>query len=339
MSIAKLAVAAAFPVSGLGPGIALIKESSIQGFKPSFYTQVQWRNVQSSSNDGYGIQTARLGLAYSPPGATSGKVSVELVSGGDELEPELKDLSITHKVAPRTSIDAGQMLVQLGNEIARSSSIREMPQASLYNRRLFPGERDRGVQVRHMFGSGWLVHAGVWTGLAVKDPQFHQSRPPGFTFGARWEAEGQSFGVSALVGRRPSLGAVVHEANRFLVYLDGACQLSKGLAARAELVTGRDRDPLGGESPTFAKETTVLGYHLQLSYSATPSSQFTLKYENYDPDVGDKVSMNRATSQVGVAYTHHFSKNLKLTLAWEHPNEEGVEKHNDIVTIRSQYKL
>ncbi len=323
----------------------------LKKIKPSFYTQFQWQDTQTGGsslrNDGFSVRRSRFGLTYSPIESTSAKLSVDMSTGGDRLAAELKDLIITHKFSPETLVAAGQQSMPLGYEIERSSSSREMPERSLYNRRLFSGERDRGVQIRHDVGSGWLVHAGVWSGLTLGDPQQSgfrdQDMKLGFTVGARMDTPNYGYGISAFFGSRPAVGVLdqgaAPETDRFLVYLDGMYAITKDLTARAEVMTGKDRDPLGGETPTFIDETNVLGYHVQLSYFATPTSQFTIKYENYDPDTDDEVSTNRGISQIGLAYTYHFNKALKLTFSWEHPDEQGTEQKNDIITIRSQFKI
>jgi predicted porin len=103
---------------------------------------------------------------------------------------------------------------------------------------------------------------------------------------------------------------------------------------------GNDRDPLvSSGAPVFAGETDVLGYHVQLNYFANPQSQFTVKYESYDPDTGDDFSTNRRINQIGLAYTYHFNKALKVVIAYEHPDEDGTEQRNDTWTIRSQFKI
>jgi hypothetical protein len=323
----------------------------LKKIKPSFYTQVQWQDTQTGGsslrNDGFTVRRSRFGLTYSPLESTTAKVSVDCSTGGERLAAELKDLIITHHFSPDTAVAVGQQSLPLGYEIERSSSSREMPERSLYNRRLFSGERDRGVQVRHKVGGGWLVHAGVWSGLTVGDPQQSgyrdQDMKLGVTVGARTDTPNYGYGISAFFGSRPAVGVldqgVAPETDRFLFYLDGMYAITKDLTARAEVMTGKDRDPIGGETPTLAEETNVLGYHVQLSYFATPTSQFTLKYENYDPDMDDEVSTNRAISQIGLAYTYHFNKALKLTFSWEHPDEKGTEQKNDTITIRSQFKI
>lgn len=284
----------------------------LKKIKPSFYTQFQWQDQQTGGsslrNDGFTVRRSRFGLTYSPIESTSAKLSVDMSTGGERVAAELKDLIITHKFSPATLAAAGQQPIPLGYEIERSSSSREMPERSLYNRRLFSGERDRGVQVRHNVGSGWLAHAGIWSGLTVGDPQQSgyrdQDMKLGFTVGARTEMPNYAYGISAFFGSRPGIGKEgggAAETDRFLVYLDGMYAITEKLTARAEVMGGKDRDPLGGETPTFAGETNVLGYHVQLSYHATPTSQFTVKYENYDPDTGDDFSTNRAISQIGLA--------------------------------------
>ncbi|MDQ2986103.1 MAG: porin [Armatimonadota bacterium] len=324
----------------------------LKKIKASFYTQFQWTDTQSEPGasirgDGFNIRRSRVGLTYSPTESTSAKISFDMSTGGNRVAAELKDLIITHMLSQATSALAGQMTIPLGYELERSSSNREMPERSLYNRRLFAGERDRGVQLRHKLSGGWVAHAGIWSGLTLSDPQQSgfqdQDMKVGVTVGARTDMPNYGYGISAFFGSRPSFtsggGGVIPESDRTLVYLDGMYAVTKALTARGEVMFGKDRDPLGGATPTFADETNVLGYHVQLSYFASPTSQLTFKYENYDPDVDDEVSTNRAISQIGLAYTYHFNKALKVTLSWEHPDEQGTEQKNDIITIRTQFKI
>jgi hypothetical protein len=326
--------------------------NELKKIKPSFYTQFQWTDTQSEPGssvraDGFNVRRSRFGITYSPLPETSAKISVDFSTGNNRLAAELKDLIITQKLSTDTSAVIGQQSIPLGYEIERSSSNREMPERSLYNRRLFAGERDRGVQVRHQISNGFVAHAGIWSGLTVSDPQQSgfqdQDMEVGFTAGIRIEKPKYGYGISAFFGNRPGFtatgGAVIPEADRLLVYLDGMYMISDALTARAEVMFGKDRDPLGGTSPTFAGETDLLGYHAQLSYFADPRNQFTVKYDNYDPDTGGDVSTNRAISQIGLAYTYHFNKALKLTFSWEHPDEQGPEQKNNIVTVRTQFKI
>lgn len=192
-------------------------------------------------------------------------------------------------------------------------------------------------------GSGWSVLAGVWDGLSVRDlqqPSFgERGTRPAFTVGVRNEGPRHSLGAMAMLGSSPAINGAAQEAHRQLLYLDGMYEVTKGLTLRAELMGGRDRDPLGGKSPVFATRTEVFGGHVQLSYKVSKSSQFTVRYQHYDPDLRDQVSIDKAISQIGLAYTHHFNGNLLVTVAWENPNEQGAEVKNNVLTIRSQFKL
>lgn len=199
--------------------------------------------------------------------------------------------------------------------------------------------------MRHNVGNGWTVHGGIWSGLTVGDPQQSGFRDQdmrlGYTLGARTDTADYGFGVSAFIGERKGfdiIDGMVPDTDRFLVYIDGMYAFTPSLVARGEVMFGKDRDPLGGDDPTFTDETDVLGYHVQLSYMASPASQFVLKYENYDPDTGDDVSTNRSISTIGFGYIHHVNKNLKILLAYEHPSEKPSQK-NDTWTLRSQFRL
>lgn len=324
----------------------------LKKIKASFYTQFQWTDTQTHPGgsvrpDGFNVRRSRVGLTYTPVPETSAKISFDLSTGGNRVAAELKDLIISHKLTPATTAHAGQQPMPLGYELERSSSSREMPERSLYNRRLFAGERDRGVQVRHRLDSGWVVHGGIWSGLTLSDPQQtgfqDQDMRLGYTVGVKLDTADYAAGISAFFSERPGFtsggGATIPGADRFLVYLDGMYRVSSALDVRAEVMFGKDRDPLGGTTPTFAGETDVLGYHMQLNYFANPKNQFTAKYDSYDPDTGDDFSTNRAISQIGLAYTHHFNNALKLTLAWEHPDEQGSEQRNDTWTVRSQFRI
>ncbi|MBA3725286.1 MAG: hypothetical protein H0W86_02265 [Armatimonadetes bacterium] len=334
--------------------------AALKKIKMSFYTQFQWQDTDSEDgaskrNDGFQLRRFRVGATYTHDDRTSAKATFDVSTGSNRTAAELKDAFVTYAINPTitevgTEVQFGQQPLPLGFELERSSSEREMPERALYNRRLFAGERDRGVMVRHGLGAGWQAQIGMWNGLTVTDPQASGFRDidnkVAFTVGAKKEADNHEFGISALFGNRPSFtadnGVEVTQADRALVFIHGSYigLFTEALTARAEVMFGKDRDPLGGiADPKFDQETDVLGWQAQLTYNLNPTNQLTVRYDSYDPDTDDVTGSNNRIDTWGVSYAHWFNPAFKLSLTYESPSEQGTEKRDNVWTLRSQFKL
>lgn len=325
------------------------------------YVQFQWSDTQQQSgrttNDGFQMRRIRFGQKNKIDDKTSMKISFDLATGSNRLSAELRDAQLIYDLEPAGTSPVkqfilGQQPLPLGYEIERSASDREFPERALYNTSLFAGERDRGVQYRHAIGAGSFVHVGLWQGMTVSDPQqsadgFRDAdNTIAYSAGIRHKDDNYEVGVAYFHGTRggftPTVDPLnpVPEVDRNLVYLDGIVSnfLAPDLTLRGELMFGEDRPPVGGKTdPLYRRQTDVLGYQLQLSYSANARSQFHVRYQMFDPDTTS--SPDDAVQGVGFGYTYWVHPGAKVTISYEIFDETGTEIRNNVWTIRSQFKL
>lgn len=357
------------------------------------YFQFQWSDTQEgfnrllgdgstarrTNNDGFQLRRVRLSQTSRIDPKTSARVSVDLAAGGNRLQAELKDAVLRYDIAAgRNNIGvqglAGQMVMPLGYELERSSSEREMPERSIYNRILMGGERNRGVMVKYGTGRNTYLQAGLWNSLTVNDPQLSQAGTfrnlsgtnLGATVGARIDGKQLKAGISAFFAERPRFSytdfvsdtnnstttKVADGADRRLVYLDGTYVgvLDSRLTLRGELVFGKDRVPtlgakrqtVGGSSatigafPEFVQQTDVLGYHLQATYSLNGRNLLSAKWEYFDPDTG-----KAGNDQTGLSfsYIYYINAGARLMIGHETFKERSFELRNNVTTIRLQLKI
>jgi hypothetical protein len=345
-------------VATLSADVSKLKKPGI-----SNYMQIQWQDTEedgtNARNDGFAVRRFRLGQMNKLSDAMTAKFSFDVAAGSQRVAAELKDAFITYVMKPMTTesgkeIAVGQMALPLGYELKRSSSEREMPERSLYNRRLFAGERDRGLDFRFRLPMGFSGHVGIWNGVTVQDPQtigantFRDlDNKLAVTAGVRASSQKYDVGISTLQGTRKGFvptggGATVPDTDRNLWFIDAsyADLFTKGLVFRGEVMFGKDRDPIGGiANPTYRRQTEVFGWQAQLTYALNSANQLVLRYEAYDPDTKDVVVGNDRVDIIGFGIIHWFNPGLKITLSYEVPREQGTQRRDNVWTVRSQFKL
>jgi hypothetical protein len=259
------------------------------------------------------------------------KLGFGFANGKDDIEATLKDAIIYYDLDPvkGSRLTLGQFSNPVGYEISRSSSRREFPERTKYNRTIFKGERIRGVMAEHKIADG-KVFLGVANALSIKDAEIFglgNGVNPGQSLagfgGVRFEGEGSSYGISGWAGRRPkfSPGGNPLESpaiDRSFLYVDGfvADIAQTGVSARAELMTGRDRIAAsgGGSNP-------MQGWHLQLGYDMSARSQVFTRYAQFDADTGED---GNVVLEYGVGLRYAVSGPSSLSLA--HVIEEDPSK-------------
>ena len=358
--------------------------SNLKKVKLTNYTQFQWSDTQegpSSSggstnrvnSDGFNLRRIRVGAVYQVDPKSSVKVAFDLASGSQRNTAELRDAMFSHEIQPGSTARAGQYSMPLGYEIQRSSSEREFPERTLYNRTLFAGERNRGFSASHSVGAGTTVGAGIWNSLTISDPQLTVANSfrnlsgtdLGATAGLRHKGDDFEVGLTGFLAHRPryqytdfvsplsnsTVTKFTPDGERAFLYLDWLYNgLGPKIALRGEVMTGRDRLPnvgtksqtvLGSTAsvsnfPSSTSFTSMFGGHIQASYKLGWRNQIHLRYERFDPDTG---SSGNATDGYGLAFSHFLNAGAKLTLAHEIFREEGFDQRNNVTTIRIQYKL
>lgn len=329
-------------------------------FRPGNYVQFEWVDSQEppAGREGFQLRRFRISQTNTIDPRTQMRLSFDVATGAQRISAELRDAQLIWDIEPtveRVGIQllAGQQPIPLGYELERSSSEREMPERSLYNRTMFAGERGRGVFMRVGLSNNSFAHFGIWNSLTFLDPQQTGANVFGnlggqlaYHLGWRYYTPTYEFGVSGFFGSRPGFTVPntdppqrVPSTDRRFVYVDAVVvDALPGLTLRGEVMVGRDRVPTGGiTAPRFRRATDMLGYHVQATYRLNYRNFLTVRYDVFDPDT-DSRSRRDSTKTLGFAYNYFINPNARLTIAFENPDEEGPEVRNNRWTIRLQYR-
>lgn len=161
----------------------------LKKFKFSGYIQARWDRTEATNdsikvagtaitpanNNRFFVRRARFKMTYEANELASGVFYVDgsSNSAGTGINVRLIEAYVALRdpwtTLHRHQLLMGQMNVPFGYELERSSSVREVLERSRAENVLFPGERDRGLQVRSDW-SDWLQTSfGVWNGPGIAD--------------------------------------------------------------------------------------------------------------------------------------------------------------------------
>lgn len=339
--------------------------SDLKRFKNGTYLQFQFTDAQNNAgtprpNDGFNMRRTRFSHNGTIDSRTSYKLAVDFSSGSQRLGAELKDAQIVYDIEPSgdkvgTQLLAGQQNIPLGYELERSSSEREFPERTAYNRIMMAGERGRGVYVKHGINENLVVHGGLWNSLTYNDPQQVEANTfrnlsgtrLAYSAGLKYSTEHYELGLSGFFGYRngitftPTGGAAVTtpSGGRSLYYLDAAWIINPQWTVRGEVMLGKDRVPTfngsGASRRTAMAFNSIRGNHLQVSYMPNYRNTISARIEFFDPNTG----VNDNQQAWGLAWSYMFSPGLRLTFAHEVFKEQGLQINNNQTTIRLQVRF
>jgi hypothetical protein len=166
----------------------------LKRFKLSGYVQVRWdaseadfdtvkvsgspSNVVPFNVERFYIRRGRLKLTYDA--APWGEFVFSMDGAQDRI---VKIIDVYAALFDPWTVEhhhqfwAGQFNTPFGYEIERSSSVRELPERSRAENILFPGERDRGVQLRDQWGTHLETTLSVINGGAIGNAEFPNTDP------------------------------------------------------------------------------------------------------------------------------------------------------------------
>ncbi len=275
-------------------------------------------------------------------------------------------------------LSVGQFKLPFGHEILQSDTDRELPERSLIigSKGYFEGERDRGVRLQARYEFLRLAVALV-NGNGIKDKTYGTTDPTkskdvvgrlgadfGFIVGglsgyygrgglettgaAASDATATAGTVKYGVYKRVRLGADVQ------TYVD--VPSVGGLALKGEVIWGKDTsidETVNGVAAAAnpCKTAAKLGWILTASQNVGDSFGVAVRLDQLDPSLKGALDGGCADTTVrahadadrittlGGALLYHVSNNLKLTLAYEHPWEQGKTKDNDVFTAQLQARF
>jgi len=263
----------------------------------------------------------------------------------------------------------GQFNVPFGNEIERSSSVREMPERSKAENILFPGERDRGIKLQDQFGTHFETALAVINGGGINSGDFPTTDPS-----AAKDVLGRArvlfgfldAGISAYGGKQttPLTGPDVEtDRTRLGGEIQWCYEMPKlgGGSLKAEAYKGHNvnSDSLSAlvAAPTSANPVRLLkpgadpahlatdfeGGYVTWVQNVTERLQVAARYDWWDPNVDvDHDQYHR----VGFALNTFYKGQVRVTLAYEIPTTEralasgGYEDPKDnLMTAQFQFQF
>ncbi|MCO5297420.1 MAG: porin [Fimbriimonadaceae bacterium] len=328
------------------------EDEDAKKLKLSNYLQFQYRDSgeEGKEQSSFNLRRLRMGFGYQADARTSAKVSFDLATGSSQTAAELKDAYITYVASEGaggpTEFRAGQFDLPMGYEIGRSSSQREFPERSKYNRTLWDGERVRGVQVKHGVGDHTSLVAGLINSLSVKDKESAFASPDGGAqsgyVGVRYETNRTTAGIGYLRGDRPAFtgggGTSPKVDDRYYLYADVQHNglLDPNVFVRAEAMVGKDRVPsaTGSAGRTANK---LGGYHLLVGYNVNARNQIFARYGTFDPDRDTDGDLFK---EYGLGYRYFINAATMVTLTHEVMEDPSLSTTRyNVTTLRCQFKF
>lgn len=313
----------------------------------SGYIQAQYVDDERSSNtltsatatnnrDQFSIRRARIKFTYQATPNSRFVFQPDITTSGTQI----KDAWVEYTepwTTWRNTLLAGQFNWPFGFEIGYSSSSREVPERSLVIRTLFPGERDRGVQLTGRgFSERFLYQVAVVNGTGTTQS---------FDFNARKDLVGRvgmnfgplDVGVSGYNGSdlvqvtgRPA--GVEFDKDRYGLDFQWVTPIP-GMGARGEYIEGKE------------KGLDVEGFYAYLIQNIGTRNQLVVRYDEYDPNTklsgnGCRVGTSYSgcsTSTVTASYIFHWDAHSKVMFAYDMIDREIDDPDDDVITIRFQY--
>jgi hypothetical protein len=327
-------------------------EAALQPLELGGYVQARFVWSQASTHDlvrdGFTVRRARLKAQY----------LTEL--GGAVLQVDASPRGVTLKDAEvrlmepwtgrKLELSVGQMKWPFGHEVIQSSQQREFPERSRAIRAFFANERDRGARLTAKVGVV-RFSGGVFDGSGIDHRAFL-----GVDNDRYKDAVGRlgvdlgrfTAGVSGWYGRtvapldegEAGPPAVERTFDRNRVGVDA--QLRLGLLALGETTLKVEwiRARSYWRDGTELHGVPAHGGYVLWVQQVHPRHGLALRYDLFDPLLGTSDQAIDAVHTVGVAWVHHWSDAVKLTLAYEVPTTRGrpgvVDPRDNVFTLQLQ---
>lgn len=353
-------------VEGLQESVTELKNSvdPLTKIKFSGYIQGRYEYHQDSKDIGSGVTSqflvrrGRLKAVYS---GTNAEFLLQTDATGSGVS--LKDAEATF-IEPWTGLGlrltAGQFKWPFGYEVLQSSGDRENPERSLVIRKLFPGERDRGVRLK----GEWKFlrfNLALVNGNGTQDAKWPSADSLAFKdFVGRVGVDFDWLvaGVSGYVGKgtvftagTPAVAAdptatppkaavpavpdstVEGDKQRFggdvQMYFD--VPHLGGLAIKGEFIMGKEPTSASGVS------NDVMGWYAFVKQSLGDHVAVFCRVDQYDPNTNKD---DDETLAIGSGIQYLPSGNVKLSAVYDHISSKvGADKtdpRDDVLTLQLQ---
>lgn len=392
VTASTLAKLAEDPADALAKRVAALEDevnktnSLLAKLKITGYAQVRYEAFQGAENgltasgrsgqpDTFSIRRGRVKFAFKANDWSEYVLQPDFSRSGLSLKDVYIDVNEqwtkTHKLR------VGQFKVPYGYEIEESSSEREVPERTRWERSLFPNERDRGIAlhgnlkpVRYSLavlnGTGSSDNDSNFKGVDNNFAKQYIARA-GYNVGKKLSiGVSGSHNIKLIPAVAAAQGVPGHDDKQYTERLAGIYfTLKQEIPALGELAvkgeynrgwTGIFADKSGTNRPGFLgaeRRAKMLGWHLLVSQFITENNQLAYRIEQFDPDLESRdrecnTSKHAATdfchfSRVTVhtiAWNYFFHDNLRITSALEIPRHPAWKDQKDMLfTEQVQYKF
>lgn len=320
---------------------------ALNKLKISGYIQAQYVNDQRSVNelsgpaatknlDQFSIRRGRVKFTYQFSNTSRFVIQPDITNAGVVLKDGYVEY-IEQWTPWHHTLTAGQFNWPFGFEIGYSSSQREMPERSRVIRTLFPGERDRGVQLSGLgllekFKYQVAIVNGTGTTQAFdfnkrKDLVGHA----GYTFGPL-DLGASIYRGSDLVATATNAKGLEFDKERQGIDFQWFTPI-EGLGIRGEYITGKQA-PNPGTTRTSSFD--VKGWYLYAIQNIGVRHQLVLRVDDYD---GNTDAPGDAVRTIGGSYIFHWDGNSKMMFAYEQPKTQRNDPKDNVWTIRYQFSF
>jgi hypothetical protein len=318
----------------------------------------------TGTKDYFYVKRARLITVYND---TNAEMVVQIDASGTSFAAKDLEAAFIDTWTPlHLRISIGQFKYPFGYELQQSDIVREMPERSRFILNYFPGERDRGLKIQGKYdilrfqvalinGNGTQDTAfGTLDSNSYKDVVGRVGVDQGFIAGgvSGWYGNddldtSNSDKTKWLKFRRARVGADVQG------YVD--VPSVGNLALRAEALYSRDKNlAYNGQPASSCQDRIGWGWSLIAAQNIGKYLGAVVRVDGYDPLVQgsyDSVAcagtakapgsyVLAGTDRVityGGGLLGYVSPNLKASLIYEHPSEQGSNKvNNDLFTAQLQ---
>jgi hypothetical protein len=325
------------------------------------------KKATPTNTDRFLVRRARLKAVYEGKNA---EYLLQIDATGDGVTLKDAEATFVDTWTPfNLRLTLGQFKVPFGYELLQSSGEREMPERSGIVRAYFDGERDRGLRLTARYEFVRLAVALI-NGNGVKDTSVYDGTssygtqdPNKFKdFSGRLGVDFGSIvgGVSAYLGRGPMTTKVnpgttptdpavpstpatitsnYMRRTRLGVDVQGYIDVPEvgGLALKGELIWGSEAAiDWNGVASDSSKNVRKLGWIVTAVQNVGDHVGVVVRLDQSDPNTAkddDKVTT------LGGGVLLYASNNLKTTIVYQHPFEEGNAVKNDSLYAQLQAKF
>lgn|GEM_PF-823923 len=297
------------------------------------------------TNDTFNVRRARLKVTAKPTDKSMGVLQLDM--GGDKAS--VKDAYVQYNTVTDQllgpSFLVGQQNWWFGYEVPTGDNVRETPERSLWARRFFPNERDRGLVLTSPFGPNWFGTLGVYDGSGtdvvntltsvvtdpgppVKTTNIKSSSQVANDYNdqkdvlanIKYSSPNVEFGVSGYVGKgiwnkdRSAMDSTTDKIRYgadFRYYWDL-------ITFKAEYCRAKGVDTTN--PATFNPNDWVDGYNAQVGLNVTRRDELVARYESLSQDPLYPQYGRRSAWNLG--YIRFIDDNLRFKLFYQINQEE-----------------